>query len=123
MSKAGDVLRTIRIFNPHNATTQALAAGVGNGIYLSRRASEAGRIYWSSAWQVVSVQGETDPKAFWQDYGCKTFIIGFRYTAGSALSAAQAFAAENYDITEWAKIPGLGRALFPATVAAWVKAQ
>jgi len=38
MSKAGDALQAIGIYNPHNAVTQALHAGVGNGIYLSRRA-------------------------------------------------------------------------------------
>ena len=124
MSKAGDALQAIHIFNPHNATAQALNAGVGNGIYLSRRAQESGHwsTFQSAAWQVISVQGQTDPEAHWQDYGQKTFLID-RWSEEGALNAAKTFAAENYGITEWAKIPGLGRALFPVAVAAWVKSE
>jgi len=123
MSKALDALRAIGIYNPHNAVKQALHAGVGNGIYLSRRTQDTGRWYRSAAWQVISVTGKTNPESHWQDQGQKTFDIYERTSEEGMLNKAKAFAAENYGITEWAKIPGLGRALFPVAVAAWVKSE
>lgn len=121
MSKAANALQAIGIFNPFNAAARAAADG-GVGVCLDRRPEQRGRASRSAAWQVVRPGSKTDPEAHWQDYGNKTFTIGYRYTDAEALAAARAWAEDRYQITAWAKIPGLPRAEFPAGDAALVKA-
>lgn len=116
MSTAADRLRELRIFSPHNACTFAAEHG-GTGVYLNYRAQQNGRAFVSAAWQVIRPGYKTDPGSHWQDHGHKTFL-----RSTTAEQDAKAWAEERYGITEWAKIPGIRGAWFPAGDAAIIRA-
>jgi hypothetical protein len=121
MSRTSGKLQALQIYNPHNAASYAAKHG-GLGVYLHRRLQQPGRGFVSAAWQVCRPGYKTNPDGHWQDNGHQTFTIGLRHTAAEAETAAKAWAEERYGITEWAKIPGLRRAWFPAGDAAIVEA-
>lgn len=113
MSKLTDQLREIRIFNDHGFFNDG-----GTQVYISYSPAERGRAYKSACWQVHRfVNGrevQTDPDGHWRDYGRKTFSAYRREDKAPALERAQAWCAERYGITEWARSPfgGYGDAEF-----------
>lgn len=103
MSKATDVFRAAKVFNSHNFY------GHGN-VYITYTPNDYGRGGRSAYWAVCRPGFKTDAEAHWRDYGNKTFTL-YRHQGthaqrrAASLADAQAWAAERYGITEWAKDP------------------
>jgi hypothetical protein len=98
MSKLEDQLRAIRVFNTHELL---LRFGVpGRDVGLTYYPPET-RSVRPNMTKVYSPTFKTNPKAHWSDYFCKVFI-GNR---AESMPEAQAWASEQYGITEWAPDP------------------
>jgi hypothetical protein len=85
----------------HNNSEVAKLGGAT--IYLSYRTAETGRASQSAAWQVIDVNGKSDPNAHWRDYGNATFSLWNRTENQKRLDEAKKFATEKYGIKEWEK--------------------
>lgn len=120
MSRASEALRDVGIFNPWLASEYARQRG-GRGIYIDRRPAETGRASQSAAWQVIRPGFMTNSEGHWRDYGHKTFDVFRRNQDDAALEQAKAWAAEEFGISEWERVVGLGRAWFPKGDAAIIR--
>lgn len=122
MSKATDTLKsTLGIANPVEAIKYAADRGVGPGVYVHYRSSDAQARIWS-AWQVLRPGYKTDPANLaTMDRQQKTIsVTGDR---AAKLEEAKKWAGARYGITEWDTIPGLPGEHFPKAVADLIKAD
>lgn len=88
-----------RIYNSHNFCT----AG-GGKVLIMYRPHDRGRGGQCAAWQVAGVYFSTDRRAYWRDYGCKTFVCDST-NRDAKLDEAKRWATEEYGITEWVRDP------------------
>jgi hypothetical protein len=72
---------------------------------------------YPAAWQVVRPGYDTDPLAEPWQQGRKTFCVYTVNDRSSAEQAARVWASVTYAVDRWVKIDGLGKTLFPDTVA------
>lgn len=126
MPSAADRLRSIDIYNPHNAMKVAVENGYdGEDILITYTAADNGRGGHGAFWRVSSLTRQTAPGGHWQDHGMKTIGLWGRgphaEIKAAALAEAKAFASEKYGVTDWVPISGLRGALFPAAAAAVIK--
>jgi len=89
-------LKNVKIYNGHD-----LCRLGGGKIFLSYYTGNQAACSVSH-WSVVGIGFNTDPKAQWADYGCKTFSGNMK---SPALDEAKAFASEKYGIRAWDRDP------------------
>lgn len=110
---ARHALASIGVLTPRDLALWARKRGVLS-VYL---AFTAARFPHPPAWQVIRPGYETDPLAEAWQQGRKTFCV---YTVGDRTAAeqnARLWASVHYAVDRWVKIDGLGKTLFPDTVA------
>lgn len=90
------LLNENRIFNPHG-----IATATNEKLFIGFTPADYGKAGHSAHWRIVGNKFNTDPKSWWGNYGCKTFIF-HRDTKNSVLVEAKAWVKERYglDITE-----------------------
>jgi hypothetical protein len=87
------LLYKYRISNGWNLTVAAR-----NKLYISFLPSDTGRGGHSAKWQVIGLGFNTDDKAWWGDYGRKTFNINGRDDKEPKLKKAIAWVKETYGL-------------------------
>ena len=110
--KTVERLRELKLVNSYE-----LCARGGGKVWIAYRSRDL-RSCIPSAWRVIGLDFDTDPKAHWADYRCKSFMP-FHKTRAEALAEAQKWAGERYGIAEWARDPY--GAYQDARVIAWMK--
>jgi hypothetical protein len=121
MSKSAEALRALGIVNPHEAIKYAAARGVGPGVYIHYRASDAQARIWS-AWQVLRPGFRTDPRDL-ATMNRQQKTISVHGDRAAKLEEAKQWAGSRYGITEWDTIPGLPGEVFPKAIADLIKVE
>lgn len=114
MSKTSEALRNIGIYNDHGLVAR-FGTAKKDDLFLSYDAPERARC---GGTRVHSPSHQTDPKAHWQDWGCKSFTGG----RTESLAEAQEWAAKTYGITEWSASPFSSSARVPTHILKAAKA-
>ncbi len=125
MSKLTDALRDCRVFNDHEFFNEK------GQVWVAYNAADGGRGGRAAHATVYRRGYKTHPDGHWRDYGNKTFSsYSERRPEGTSpkahcIALAQAWAAERYGVTEWARSPfgGYGDAAFVKARLAALKVQ